>query len=245
MNDNATEALDQLTAAARAELDDIQRRIKATWDVEAGLREILLDEHYHRFTEQPVSGFDVETGLAAVLAGDAHHDTPDNVDSTPFVRHDALINQLFAHAHADVLRPPQETTFDRVRRIGHEVKQTAAILVLQAIEGLLPDDDGLKGQLAQAMIHGNLLTALADDLADGLVGLKDALQVVTEAADVLMATYETLIDLRTTRRTKGGGAVQPPATRAKVLDLAIAVSRLQQPIRRLFDPSEETVGSLL
>ncbi|MGW5079570.1 hypothetical protein [Micromonospora echinospora] len=242
MNDNATEAADQLTAAARAELDDIQRRIEATWNVEAGLRKILLDEHYHRFAEQPVSGFDVEAGLAAVLAGGTDDDTPDAVDNTRLVQHHALLGQLFADA--DALMPPQETTFDRVRRIGHEVKETAAILMLEELKQCRPDGD-LKGQLAQAMIHGSQLAALANDLADGLVGLKDALQVVIEAADVLMATYETLVEVWTERRMDVGDESQPSATRARVLDLAIAVSRLQQPIRRLFDPSEETVGSLL
>ncbi|MBM0201820.1 hypothetical protein JNW90_00955 [Micromonospora sp. STR1s_5] len=53
--------------AGRDALSEIQRRLDQTWDVEAGLQEILLAERYDRAIEAQAGTFDVEEGLAEIV----------------------------------------------------------------------------------------------------------------------------------------------------------------------------------
>lgn len=80
VNDRNMDTPDRLGAAARAELDTIQSRLEATWDIEAGLREILVEEHYQRFIGEQSGVLDVEAGLADVLARDGQHPDPEPVE---------------------------------------------------------------------------------------------------------------------------------------------------------------------
>ncbi|MFI8802806.1 hypothetical protein [Micromonospora chalcea] len=243
MNDHAMEAPDQLTAAARTEMNDIQREIEAAWDVEAGLREILLNEQYHRFAEEPMSGFDVEEGLAAVLDGDARRgvDDTDVVLQVKASPREIPVTRQSRIDHLETLVPPQENTFDRVRRVGREVTETAALHLLE--ECNRPGSSKvLVEQLAHTVDCGSRLTVLGDDLADGLVGLNDALRVVSDAAEVVKETYILLVKVQ--REPDGAPTFGALQTWDRFYELEVEVSRLQQPIKRLFDPSEDTVGSL-
>ncbi|MET7808602.1 hypothetical protein [Micromonospora chersina] len=237
MNDNSMQPPDRITAAAGVEMDDVKRRLDATWDVEAGLRDILLDEHYQRFAEKPVGGFDVEAGLAAVLAEDEG------------LRLQETVEQVLASTSGGVTvivdgdEEPTESTFDRVRRVGQLVHDTSDFL-MGAVEYTRARST-TKVLVRQRLValQRRHLAVLADDLELGRIELERALQVVQQTANLLLETYHLVIDMDRGRRVD-------KARRRSVygLDRTVMVVRevikLEQPIRFLFEPSDETVSSL-
>lgn len=238
MNDRTMETPDWLGTAAKAELDAIHSRLEATWDTEAGLREILLEEHYHRFIGEQSGVFDVEASLADVLARDAQHPEPESLEVDTQRLHVFLA--VVTAAQRDWVVPAQPNTFDRVRLLAQSVLET-----LEELTGTVREElqERRQIELAEAYIDAlawvDELNQLADGLQAGVVGLERALAIVRGTALALMEVYDQISVVWDPETNIN---VHPHAPR--VLDLAVDVNNLERPIKRLFEPSDDVVHAL-
>ncbi|SCL25808.1 hypothetical protein GA0070616_3179 [Micromonospora nigra] len=246
LKDQSMRMPDPLAAAARAELDDIQRRLDAAWDVEAGLRDVLLEERYHRFVDEQGTGFDVEAGLADVL----------NTGLGLLGKGSANLLHLTYRFHADadcvpVFDVEAESTLSRVRRLACDIEERLLEIEREVIDFVLPED--LFGHITDALDEATRtaddLSDLADELEQGAVTLEEALGVVRATSGALVelssVLREALAGLKVLRMvSEDHYTVHQPPRPEPLLDLANEVNELQQPIRRLFDQADEVVGSL-
>ncbi|WP_433133673.1 hypothetical protein ACQPWW_16490 [Micromonospora sp. CA-240977] len=237
---NTTQAPDALTTAALAELGAIQRRLDQTWDLAAGLREILLEEPYHRYVEEQGATFDVEAGLAAIVGADG--DVPDGWLALRY-DDDRLRDTLGTTDERRLIvlaRRQQDngTTFERIRRLAGEVREEIDAVVDEGT----PDhwtSVWLVSALTRAEIAALSLHRLADDLESNRVGLAAALAVVADMARRIGDVDEAL---DTAWREREGGGDHP--RRQRLAKLRTEVTDLRGSIKRLFDLSDETVGAL-
>ncbi|MET8041338.1 hypothetical protein ABZU25_10755 [Micromonospora sp. NPDC005215] len=238
---NTTQAPDPLTAAALAELGAIQRRLDQTWDLAAGLREILLEEPYHRYVEEQGAAFDVEAGLAAIVGTDG--DVPDGWLALRY-DDDRLCDSLGTtdeRCRTLLARRQQDnvTTFERIRRLAGEVREEIDAVVDEGT----PDhwrSIWLVHSLTGAEIAALSLHHLADDLESSGVDLEEALAVVADTARRIGDLNEAL---ETAWREREGSGDHP--RRLRLAQLRGEVTDLRGSIKRLFDLSDETVGALL
>ncbi|WP_146758799.1 hypothetical protein [Micromonospora noduli] len=245
MNDRIMEPPDRLTAAARAELDAIQSQLKATWDTEAGLREILLEEHYHQFVGANAGGLDVEAGLAEVLG-----DAAEAADLEELARVESLrvemrrLTDVLDAARLELEALARPNTVDRVRRLAQKVMETLEVLAESIHAGIELLTEQQVAELTTADSEAVLCVAeldrLSGQLERGTVGLERALRVVRDTALALMKVYDVLGTLWDPQRRRTG---HPLAEH--VLNLAVDVNHLEVPIKRLFEPSDDVVDALL
>ncbi|MEU8024660.1 hypothetical protein AB0B88_20865 [Micromonospora haikouensis] len=248
MNDQTIGAPDQLAAAASAELDAIQRQLEATWDIAAGLREILLEEHYHWFVETKADTLDVEAGLAEVLAGGA-----ERPDVKRLMLHEvqtwngALLAAITAWDCVVEERAKQPNTFERVRMLAqsaeetlHQLRRDCRAMIRARVHAFNRHE---VESFVTAQLHADCwirhLAQLADELEHGAVDRESALVVVRTTALALMAVYD-VTNLLWSPRLKG----HSHSLAARLLDLAGDVTNLEQPIKRLFDESDDVVDAL-
>lgn len=247
MNDTTIEMPDHMAAAATAELDAIQHRLEATWDIEAGLREILLEEHYHRFVEERAGRLDVEASLAEVLVGSDAEDLRNAVAAlkVDLRRLKSTLDAIsVGYGKVEVSAGPN--TFDRVRLLAREVDRTLdavwadhrKLIRANAVDRRCAND--LVKVQRQADHWLPYLALLGDQLEQGVVGLGTALGTVRNTALLLMSVYDVISTIWYPRSKRRGHPFAP-----KVLDLAVDVNLLEQPIKRLFDPSDDVVDVLL
>jgi hypothetical protein len=223
---------EDVTSAACAELDDLQRELETQWDVEAGLQEILLEERYQRSIESPVPGFDVEAGLADILAGGRFYTLPEEQDS---FRQD--LSQM-ASREIDVETMPSGTIFDLVRQRAAEIIGMACA-ISQAYSVPL----GMKQSLGNAEFEARRLKRLATQLEEGLVGLDAALGVLRRVALALVQLHSKF-GMSWEWWGLASAAEEHPLQR-EIAEMAENVAALEVPVRHLFDPSEDMVGSSL
>ncbi|WP_433229972.1 hypothetical protein ACQP2H_30465 [Micromonospora sp. CA-248260] len=245
MNDQRTDPFDDLALAARAELDEIQRQVEASWGVEAGLREILLEDTYHRFVDEQAAGFDVAAGLVEVLEAKADLCLPELRIGLfrATIPHPAAILEALGASDEEIQW--HLNTFERMRRLADEVIVTIEGLRLDLDEAVDPSDPlgeelmDLDPQFIDAARWALQLRRLAEKLERRDVGLDDALRVVRRNLLAILDLYEGV----------GSWSVRHESLdsprRTELTTLATKVNDLGPEIKRLFDPSDDTVGSLL
>ncbi|MFI6129450.1 hypothetical protein [Micromonospora sp. NPDC051141] len=240
MSDHSSDTPDQLAVAASAELSAIEARLTATWDVEAGLRDILLQGHYHQFIADAGTGFDVEAGLAAIIATDA---LPQN--ST------APVDRQLQSPPTNCLHHKTETadgrdaadhlsTIDKVWAVANEAQLFLRQLRDPWRENQTADHLGdLLQHLSTAVRKSDDLAHLAVNLDQGIVTLDQATEIVNGMALALMELSTTL-----SYYLKRGpdGNKHPDVTR--IWELARHTASLKPPIKRLFEPSNDVVDAL-
>nr|WP_128136084.1 hypothetical protein [Micromonospora provocatoris] len=237
---------DDVTAAARAELDKLQRELETQWDVEAGLQEILLEEHYQQAIAAPAPGFDVDAGLAEILAASASACNTFPValaEDHPCEAYAArtLFVQISPYEFEVDLTPALPNTFDLIRQRADE-----AINLVTALEAVTFESAALVGAtryFSEVGIRAARLGSLADQLEDGSVTLDVALSVVRQLVLGLVAVDREFSRIWQRIRTEDLTAEYP--LRNLVREATKDVAELQEPIKRLFEPSDDMVGSAL
>lgn len=245
VSDQTIEMPDRLAAAARAELSAIQVRLVATWDVEAGLRDILLEEHYHQFIADQEAGFDVEAGLNAALAADAPSQNPkapiDRQLQSPLTN--ALTN--CPHREADTAgrrdASDHSSTIDEVWTVAQEVESFLRQFWRRPWRQRRPARHLkiLHLRFSTAVRKSVDLAHLAVDLEQGTVSLAQATEIVDR---VTLALTELSTDLSYYLERGLDGAEHPDL--ARIWELARRTASLEQPIKRLFEPSNDVVDAL-
>ncbi|WDZ83973.1 hypothetical protein [Micromonospora cathayae] len=236
MIDQTAQAQDWIAAAAHAELDAIQRRVEETWDIEASLREILLEEHYHAFVEERTRSFDAKASLADILASDVAGVGPlGMVWSSSEVADSPKAPRRAQARHCGAWEPASDP-IDQVRQVAAEA--TVALLAIKKAETTAATPDYIVA-MTEATRRSVELLILAEDLDRKLISKEDALDVVHETAGALLDLCKIL-----------DNQDDPSVENAKhfirvVFTLATDANRLKSAIKCLFDPSDDTVGSLL
>lgn len=239
MIDPTRQAQDPITSAAWTELDAFQRRIEENWDLEASLREILLEEHYHDFVEERSRSFDAQAALADILSSDEAQLDPlwvaplKSVDLSKFRKGLIL---MYLRTRDEELEPEAAIDpIDQARQVAGEMAIT--LLEVKEAETTAATSDYI---LAMAGAHRQAwqLLDLAEALDERLIGKEDALVVVHETADAFLSLYKVLDN-------EDDPSVQNSARlKDLVIRLGTKANRLNPAIKRLFDPSDDTVGSL-
>ncbi|MFG1740244.1 hypothetical protein ACGFLT_19665 [Micromonospora chalcea] len=236
---------DDVTAAGRIELDKLQRELQGQWDVEAGLQEILLEEHYQQAITAPAPGFDVDAGLAEILTASASACNTFPVALPEDHRRESYPTRtVFVHMSYGFevdLTPVPPTTFDLIRE-----RAGAALRVVAELEAATFESPALvdaTSYFSEVGFRAVRLESLADQLEDGSVTLDAALSVVGQLVLALLAMDREFIRLWMRSRTEGMADEYP--LRKVVADAVKDVSELREPIRRLFEPSDDMVGSAL
>ncbi|MEU8186370.1 hypothetical protein [Micromonospora carbonacea] len=238
MTERTKQAQDPIASAAHAELDAIQRRIEENWDLEARLREILLEEHYHDFVEERSRSFDANTALAAILSDEAVLGPLRMVQWT--ISSDmSITSQIKVLLYARMRHEEPEATTDPV----DQVRQVAGEMAITLLEVKEAETTALTSDytLAVAGAHHQAwqLYDLAEALDERLIGKEDALVVLNETADALLSLYEALDN------EDHSSVTNPEFFKDRVWTLGTITNLLKPAILRLFDPSDDTVGSLL
>ncbi|MEV0726597.1 hypothetical protein AB0I37_27945 [Micromonospora purpureochromogenes] len=233
-------------AAGRAALDEIQRRLEETWDVEAGLQEILLADHYDRAVESQEKKFDVDAGLAEIVSSSPAWAGPwvGNTDATAVDYADAV--QMFStcepHAEATFQPktvPEQPNLLERIKVLAarmltilEEVRQADGVALVEIVE--------YAETMSYAVKWAEALSGLPYALDRRLVTREQAVDVVDRASGVCVMMYEMLRTREVPQRPMDldVAADSLRALSQEVFGLRVAVARL-------FDPSDDLVDVLL
>lgn len=227
VSEQSADMPDRLDASARAALDAIQSRLDETWDVEAGLREVLLDSRYERSVGDQATGLDVETGLTEVLGRDSEvSPKPKAVDKINAATVTVSVEVTFSTA----------STIDRLKAVASDLED--------ALNDLRRADEDGSGRfvldLSPVADVVNKMGALAERIEARTVSRDDALAVVRIATEAFTGLYQRLLKVDSKWLLPDSW---PKPGRIK--NLAKAASKLELPIALLFDPSDETAGVML
>ncbi|MEU7809573.1 hypothetical protein AB0B18_24225 [Micromonospora chalcea] len=237
---------DDVDVTLRAAAERFEEQLDEILDVEAGLRDILMEDDYRQLDEELSEVLDVEAGLAAVLGeGDcAEMEWPPPSARRPrppgagqqggdCMRYD-LIKVTFT---PDCKVPEQPDTLERVRRLAAMMFGT--LMDVQLGEPGYEAGFAIKRAVNQAERCARAFRALPDLLEARVLGRTEAVDIVRRTADAFMALHTSLAELRAAKR-------QPVQTvKNEVFNRAVEASRLQGPVARLFDPSDDVVEALL
>ncbi|MFJ1543297.1 hypothetical protein ACIODS_32660 [Micromonospora chalcea] len=247
--------VDQALHGMAASFED---RLDEVLDVEAGLRDVLLETQHMQLADNLDDVLDVEAGLAHVLAKDGKAQDEDRVVKVfeEWARAAASGAVVFipglggfdptvlARLATEAIRrkqKPELDTFERVRRLALRINGVLAAVEEETKPRVHPLDEADFTELlidAQERIVD--LHALGDELEHGNVGLDDALQTVRRTALALLDLHQLLERIQRMDQ----GLLKPNPIRPSMMTFATDVSNLVEPIRRLFDPSDDTVEAL-
>lgn len=214
-------AADILAAAARAELNAIEAQLRVEWDLEMGLKQILVTDHYDRFEREVAASFDVEAGLSHVLER-----------SAPMTEH--KVGQRIGHwaQYIEAIRDP--STIEQVRRLSCYVID---VVYEVSSELSLPTFLGLEAELERAEDAGSRLGNLAQALERRAASREEAVRGLSEVVEACWELYRGVLRL------------EPEAANldhvSQLPTLAVRARNLQQPVARLFDLSDDAVDALL
>ncbi|MEU7800757.1 hypothetical protein AB0B10_15945 [Micromonospora arborensis] len=228
---------DDMTLRAAAE--SFEDQLDEVLDVEAGLRDVLIEDEYHQLDNDLAEIIDVEAGLASVL------DENDSASvewssECAWVTCDG-VGRNTATFTFDGRIPKQADTLERVRRLAVKMLGTLSDVPLRRL------GDGaafaVKRALDQAERQAHAFGLLPAMLAARAVDRPEAVEIVHSTADAFMRLHSALNEMRAGKP----GPFAHPVERVKsdVFDRAVAASRLQEPVARLFDPSDDVVDALL
>ncbi|WP_433121921.1 hypothetical protein [Micromonospora sp. CA-246542] len=241
---------EDIDAAGRAALDEIQRRFEETWDIKAGLQEILLTEHYHRAVTSPESTFDVKAGLAAIVGPpplwvqfgvDRPLDpTADGgFDLTATDNDTCEVYLVDVNKHHYLPTPPD--TLQQIASVAHRIL-TVLELVIESDPMEFHGTTPLAQALSIAYASANRLYALPAAIEDRVVTREQAVQVVESAGSACEDLRR-----RVHERTLNGGKLPRDLVGYEEIMLGLSHDAygLRVPVQRLFDPSDDLVDTLL
>jgi len=237
---------EDIDAASRAALDEIQRRFEETWDVKAGLQEVLLTEHYYRAVAAEESKFDVKVGLAAIVGPppawahwiDLLSDPADGGADLVATDNDACEVYLVDVKHHHLPTPP-----DTLQQIDSVARRILAVLnlVIESDRMEFHGTSALSRALSIAYDSANRLYGLPSAIEDRLVTREQAVQVVESAGsaceDLWRRVHERALNGRKLPRDLVG-------YEEIMLGLSHEAYGLRVPVQRLFDPSDDLVDTL-
>ncbi|QOC94255.1 hypothetical protein [Micromonospora craniellae] len=234
-----------INAAVRAARNEIQRQFEKTWDVTAGLQEIMLAEHYHQAVESHEGKVNLEAGLAEIV-GPPSPLWPDRVNEGSTLPTDGAIdlvvtgNGTYKVYQAKVMHqslPTPRDTLAQIRSVAgrilttiEEVRQTDAAALIHSVP--------YAEAMSLARRSAERLQGLPDAIEDRLVTREQAVQVVESTGTACQAMWRHL-HLRTV-----GDSPLPLGVRyceQALLDLSKEAFQLRAPVQRLFDPSDDLV----
>ncbi|WP_433458522.1 hypothetical protein [Micromonospora sp. CA-248212] len=237
---------EDIDAAGRAALDEIERRFEQTWDIKAGLQEIFLTEHYRRAVTSQQSKFDASAGLAAIVG-----------PARPWVQ---WVEQLFdpADGGADLIATDNDTREVYLVEVKHhlptppdtlqQIDSLARRILAVLHHALLADRDQLAINLeydeamSSALESAKRLRNLPSAIEDRLVTREQAVHVVESVAEACQFLWQVVRVTTVFRRTLPRDLSH---YENDLLDLSNEAYRLRVPVQRLFDPSDDLVDTLL
>ncbi|MCX5122019.1 hypothetical protein OG992_33185 [Micromonospora sp. NBC_00362] len=243
--------------AGRDALNEIQRCLDQTWDVEAGLQEILLAERYNKTIEAQARTSDVEKRLAEIVGPPSDRSDPwvsganlPAEDDAGLILGDGrtgVVNVLTSdvnEAYRVRIAPRSFGLLSTLDQI--EILALSMLEVLQEIRQV----DGLAlvkhvtyaDSMSVGIRSAEELQSLADSLEERLVTRDQAVDVVDRAGSVC----QTIHNILKNRALDGPHLplnLRPAVARLRRLSRDIADLRVA--VARLFDPSDDLVDVLL
>ncbi|RAO26104.1 hypothetical protein ONO23_05507 [Micromonospora noduli] len=230
-------------AAGREALSEIQRRLAQTWDVDAGLQEILLAERYDRAIEAQAGTFDVEEGLAEIVG-------PPSDRSDPWVSGPGRAPQgdgrtdrakVYTNAQEMFYRMHMETQSVNSANTLHRIRALAASME-EVLEEMYDLDSIAFIQFVQYVDFMRQSVRGLYDLARGLEGRivtrAQAVDVVDQAGSACLRLHRVLFEETEHMPLSPTSVAYLAELSGKARDLSVAVARL-------FDQSDDLVDVLL
>ncbi|WP_124821896.1 hypothetical protein [Micromonospora ureilytica] len=255
MNTHVDQALRDMAASFEDRLDEVL-------DVEAGLRDVLLETQHMQLADNLDGILDVEAGLAHVLARDRKAPDEQRVVEVLWewaraAASDAVIYipglggfdpTVIARLATEAIQrkhKPEPNTFERVRRLALRINGVLDVVDKDATACIQTlDESGFVELFTEAQEWTINLHALGDDLEHGTIGLDEALEIVRRTALALLDVHQLLVRTQTMDRHLLRGTKPNNPGRPSLMAFATEVSNLIVPIKRLFDPSCDTVEAL-
>ncbi|MEU4780762.1 hypothetical protein [Micromonospora sp. NPDC023633] len=228
--------LDKAEAMLLAAAKSFEDQLDEVLDVEAGLRDILLEDQYHQMDDQLDDVIDVEAGLAAVL-GDGDGDragTERTQISWTTYNCDHIIKVTF---DPECRVSPQLDTLERVRLLADRMFST--LMEVQLARPSHEQAFAIKREMNQAERRARAFRALPGVIEAKLVDREDAVGIVRSTAEAFMNLHTALKQLH------GKSSFPIERVKTEVFKRGVEASRLQEPVARLFDPSDDVVDALL
>ncbi|NJC13024.1 hypothetical protein F4558_002850 [Micromonospora profundi] len=240
-------------AAGHEALSEIERRLDQTWDVEAGLQEILLADRYGRTIKVQPGTFDVEKGLADIVGPPADrwdgwvrradYGAADDVD---IVVADGGIGQ------AKVFTEPVDAAY-QLHLVTQSFNSASTVHRIELLADTMEDalleleeqcDRGSIFRYVQAISSGHIsvknLQRLARRIEDRMVTRDHAVRVVDGARSACLWIQREL--------SEPGERDLPLPTVEISVDRLSSLTReaadLRVAVARLFDPSDDLVDML-
>ncbi|MFD4208258.1 hypothetical protein ACFWRG_19960 [Micromonospora tulbaghiae] len=214
-------ATDTLAAAARAELNAIEAQLRVDWDLEMGLKQILVTDHYDRFERELATSFDVEAGLSHVLER-----------SAPVT--EARFAQQIGHWAQSRQAIRELNTIEQVRRLSCYIIEVVTAVIDELSRPIII---GLEAELERAEDAGSQLGKLAQALERREASREESVRGLREVVEACIELYNAVLDLEP-ESTDSDPVAQLPT-------LAVRAGNLQRPVARLFDLSDDAVDALL
>ncbi|MGC4885774.1 hypothetical protein [Micromonospora sp. DT227] len=236
---------EDIDAASRAALDEIERRFEETWDIKAGLQEILLAEHYHRAVTAQENKLDAKVGLAAIV-GPARPgaDWVEQLDPAGGGADIIATNNDTQEAYlVEIKRHHLPTPPNTLQQIETVARRMLAVLnrVIEKDRMEFHGTTPLATALSIAYNSANRLRCLPAAIEDRLVTREQAVQVVESAGsaceDLWHRVHERTLTGKWLPRDLAG-------YEETMLLLSREAYRLRVPVQRLFDPSGDLVDML-
>ncbi|WBB48504.1 hypothetical protein O3597_26045 [Verrucosispora sp. WMMA2044] len=234
-----------IDAALRAARIEVQRQFEETWDVTAGLQEIMLAERYHQAVASREGKVDLEAGLAEIV-GPPSPSWPDRGNEGSTLPTDGGVdlvvtgNGTYQVYLPKVMHQPLPTprdTLEQVRSVAgrilttiEEVRQTDAAALVHSV--------AYAEAMSIARHSAERLQGLPDAIEGRLVTREQAVQVVESTGVACQAMWRHL-HVRTV-----GDSPLPLGVRyceQALLDLSKEAFQLRVPVQRLFEPSDDLV----
>ncbi|RLK24688.1 hypothetical protein DER29_2615 [Micromonospora sp. M71_S20] len=239
---------EDVDAAGRAGLHEIQRRFEETWDVKAGLQEILLAEHYHRAVEAQEGKFDVKAGLAEIVGPPSPSwvdwvnevSVPSADGGVDLVGTDNGTCEVYEVKVTHQYIPTPRDTLEQIRLVACRI--LAALMGIRQADGVaLIKDFAYAEAMSIALRSAERLQGLPGAIEDRLVTREQAVQVLESAGSACEGMLRQLH-----LRTYDSPSIPQDIMHCEevLLDLSKEAFQLCVPVQRLFDPSDDLVDML-